>query len=384
MNKLHHTVLIIVFAIVLLAGLLGTFFKWDFDEPDSENRRLADAPDFKHTPFKDWPEELEAYFNDHFGFRNTFIRRHWKIMRKIEKSNQVIFANEGWLFFNTPIIIQDYLGNKNPDSKKKDRVTASLQSRIDWLKKRNIEFLFVLVPNKISLHQEHLPNQLKELQGKSNRECLIETFDGRFDKNMLDLLPLLSHKKTGLDLYLKTDTHWNDLGAFFAHEAIIEILREQLPDLPKTITLGDLKIHMESINGDLARLSGAPKKHTLQSEKLSNPLNKSWTTSELTDAVFLTPEHIPLINKPPHTVHNPNGRYNVLIFHDSFTEGLQELLPHYFMNSTFIWRDSTPELLQAAVEACKPDIVIEQVVERFLVDDNDGAFLQPLNVTARK
>ena len=242
----------------------------------------------------------------------------------------------------------------------------------------------MLVPNKISLHQEHLPNQLKELQGKSNRECLIETFDGRFDKNMLDLLPLLSHKKTGLDLYLKTDTHWNDLGAFFAHEAIIEILREQLPDLPKTITLGDLKIHMESINGDLARLSGAPKKHTLQSEKLSNPLNKSWTTSELTDAVFLTPEHIPLINKPPHTVHNPNGRYNVLIFHDSFTEGRQELLPNYFMNSTFIWRDSTPELLQAAVEACKPDIVIEQVVERFLVDDNDGAFLQPLNVTARK
>lgn len=298
MRTYHHLILVGAFVMLLFGCLLGSVFHWDFYETE-ENRQLASLPDVKQTAIADWPKAYETYFNDHFGVRNTFIRRHRKIMRKIEKSNQVIYGNDGWLFFNAEIIIKDYLGQKNPDQQKINRIETSLQSRINWLTQRNIQFLFVWAPNKITLYPEHLPEQLISLRGKTTRECLIEAFDDLFQTHMVDLIPTLTKAKQEGDLYLKNNTHWNDRGAHIAHKAIIESLRNRLPNLPETLNYEDLEIRVEPVKGDLSQMSGTPEKYVVLSEKLINPLRSGWITNALTNAVLLTPEHMPLDKKPP-------------------------------------------------------------------------------------
>jgi len=376
MRAYHHIILIVTCFTVLCAGLLGTVFHWDFYAME-ENRKLAPFP--RATALDELPNAFEAYFNDHFGFRNTFIRRHRKLMRKIEKSNQVIFGNDRWLFFNDDTIIKDYLGQKIPDTENLERISAALQSRIDWLKEQNIDYLFLMVPNKITVYPEHLPDQLIRLRGRTNRECLLDYFDGRFDDNMLDLVPTMIRNKPQGILYYRTDTHWNGLGAYLAHVDFINTLRSRHPDVAESLTPDMLETESVAIHGDLARMSGVPEKYPMQDERFRYPDKASWTTNVLTNAVFLTKENLPLINEPPYTVHNPSGRYSVLVFHDSFMEGFQEFLPYYFADTTYIWRYSNPGLLQAAVELCRPDIVIEEVVERFLVDNRNGALLEEMN-----
>ena len=56
-----------------------------------------------------------------------------------------------------------------------------------------------------------------------------------------------------------------------------------------------------------------------------------------------------------------------VVFHDSFAMYLAPFFPEHFQRSVFVWqRCPKGELFKAVVEAEQPDIVIEEVVERFL------------------
>jgi hypothetical protein len=375
MRKYHQIILIGAFLALLFACLIGTVFGWDFCELQ-ENRKLAEFPAFKSMPLDDWPSALEDYFNDNFGFRNTFIRRHNKLMRKLEKSKEVEFGKDGWLFLNFRSVMWDYLGRKQPDTGQLDRLATRLGSRIQWLKQLDIPYFLVIPPNKITVYPEYLPDPLPRMKGKTNRECFLEYFDGRFDDNLLNFAPILIAEKTNQVVYFKTDTHWNAQGAYISYSHLIDRINPLLPGLPDKIRYEDLNKEEVDHTGDLAIIAGLPDKYPMRSIATSNPEAANWTTTELTQAVFLKKEHMPLINKPPYTIHNPDGKYNALVFHDSFGGSWINLLPHHFKNTTFIFRYSTSELLQAAVENCKPDIVIEEVLERFFVEETvkGGAF----------
>jgi alginate O-acetyltransferase complex protein AlgJ len=372
MRNYHQILLSATFLILLFACLTGTVFHWDFYE-QQENRKLAELPDFKQTPLDGWPLAFEDYFDDHFGFRNTFIRRYNKLMRKFKKGGKVIYGNEGWLFFNAPIIMDDYLGKFQPDRERLEMDTGRLASRINWLKDRDIDYLMTIVPNKTSIYRDKMPRLLGELKQATHREMLLEHIGDRFGNHLLDLKPVIMKAKPVGDLYFKTDTHWNSLGAYIAYTNIIDRVSLFLPEIPPPFAFQALEPYPRDTPGDLARMTGTPEKYFMLHDGLSHPDKKTgWATTSLTNAVLLTKEHLPLIHKPPYTIHNPNGRYNAVVFHDSFTVELMEFLPYNFKNTTFIWRFSKSDLLKAVVEICEPDIVIEEVVERFLVSHEAG------------
>jgi alginate O-acetyltransferase complex protein AlgJ len=375
MRTFKQIIISIAFLALLFACLIGTVFKWDLYEVQ-ENRKLAEFPAFKTLPLDEWPMAFEDYFDDHFGFRNTFIRRYNKLMRKMAKSNRVEFGTQQWLFLNHPPVMNDYMGRTVPDAQELEQLSTRLNSRIEWLQQRDIPYLLIVIPNKVTVYSEFLSGPLPKLKGKTFRESMHEDFAGRFDAHLLDLTPMLMEAKNEEVVYLKTDTHWNRRGTFLGYSAIMDRIQTILPDLPeKKIKFEDLIVEtIPNYEGDLATLSGMPGKYPLTTIKTTNPAAATWSTNELTQAVFLKEENMPLINKPPYTIHNPNGKYNVVIFHDSFCMSLQDLLCQHFRNTTFIWRYSNAELIQAAVEFCKPDLVIEEGVERFLSESPGGVF----------
>lgn len=385
MNKLHHAVLIIVFAIVLLACLLGTFFNWDFYEPESENRQLADAPDFRHTPFRDWPAELEAYFNDHFGFRNTFIRRYRKIMRSAGITDyRVIYGRDDWLYLNDEAIMQDFIGTRSYDESLRKQQVRRLQERKQWLENRGIGFLFFIVPNKTTIYPEYLPRNIEQLKAsQTNREIFIERQPANLNQTVVDLTPILLRAKKDQVVYLKNDTHWNPYGAYIAYENIVDRIQTVLPSSHPPILAAQLSTQQSEIVGDLAKMTVSPERYSMKINLLRHSDKSHWSTKEIDDPEFLKKEHIPIDNKPPYTVHNPDGHGNAVILHDSFGLRLQEYLPCQFENTTFIWRYSNRTLLPLVVESLKPDIIIEQVVERHLIDLKNGTLLDDLDLSSK-
>lgn len=371
MRPYHHIILVGAFCAFLFGSLLGSVFHWDLYATQGENRRLAVFPDFTALPVEKWPQAFETYFNDHFGFRNTLIRRYVRMMRKIGRDDKVIYGSDGWLYFNDDAIIKDFLGYRMPDAGELQRRFERMVSRRTRLKRENIEYLVVIAPNKATIYPEYLPVQIVQSKGKTNRECLLEYISGRFDENLLDLAPLLRRAKPGGVLYSKTDTHWNARGAYIAYAHIVEGLHRLLPDLPAVIGLSALEASTSEYTGDLARMTGVPDKHLLHEETLANPEASTWTITMLDHPALAGREHQ---GNPPYTVHNPQGRYNAVVFHDSFMAGMKDLLPHHFKNTTFVWAPSNSNLLDMIIGQCQPKIVIEEVVERVLVKQDDGAF----------
>jgi hypothetical protein len=119
-------------------------------------------------------------------------------------------------------------------------------------------------------------------------------------------------------------------------------------------------------------MTGLPEKHNEIREQLHLPSADAWEKNRLS-GVFLAEENRPLDGTAPFTIHNPDGHYNAVIFHDSFMQEMVPLIAFHFENTTFIWRYSNAELIRGTTESCNPDIIIEEVVERFLVEANCGA-----------
>ncbi|MBN2684268.1 MAG: hypothetical protein JXR40_03225, partial [Pontiellaceae bacterium] len=105
-------VLPVLFAVLISAPLLGTFFHWDFYPLQNENRPMADAPQFAEAAPSQWPEQIDAWFSDHFGFRNTFIRRYNAISRDWfdRQPERVVMTDKGWLFTSSDGAMADFMG----------------------------------------------------------------------------------------------------------------------------------------------------------------------------------------------------------------------------------------------------------------------------------
>jgi hypothetical protein len=96
----------------------------------------------------------------------------------------------------------------------------------NWLKNQNIQYLFVVVPDKQSIHPEYLPDYLNKVRNRTRFDQLLEYMNENSDVNILDLrVPLLEAKKTDI-IYWDRDSHWNYKGAYIAYRSIMERLTE--------------------------------------------------------------------------------------------------------------------------------------------------------------
>ena len=89
-----------------------------------------------------------------------------------------------------------------------------------YLNSKNIEFFLVIAPNKNSIYEEKLPYSLSKQQTKIDQ--LKAHLKSKLNFDLIDLRPtLITHKAKGL-LFLKTDTHWNEYGAFLGYQKTME------------------------------------------------------------------------------------------------------------------------------------------------------------------
>ncbi len=179
---------------------------------------------------ENFPKRFEKYYKDHFGFRNKIVKIHNFIsyfLFKVSPSPQVIIGKEDWLFLTVSDKKHGEWGSTTFDELTLAKFSQVLKDRELWLHSIGSHYLYLPIPNKSTVYQDYLPDLLRRYRGETKYEQVTNYLTTKSDfSHWLDTKKLLEAKKNTLQVYFKTDTHWNYDGAYEVYLGIIEHLRQ--------------------------------------------------------------------------------------------------------------------------------------------------------------
>ncbi len=337
-----------------------------------EKRALASIPKIHHL--KDlltFPPAFEKFLNDNFAYRTQLVQwdsiAKWSLFRT--STHPCVFVGkDDWLFLSDEsdkvTLRHDPLFSANELSE----WTRVLEARRRWLAKRNIKYIVVIAPSKCTVYPEYFPDYFKPIRAESRLDQFIDAMRTKTGVRTLDLREsMLRAKKTEKfqPIYFKTDSHWNFVGARRATTVIVNAITDWFPSLA-SVSDNDTKIvRSELTNGDLAGMLGL--NDYLKEEQVLLVPNGNFSWHDSKDM-----PHPPL--DAPQRTHEPfatevdkKNLPKALALRDSFFQNVRFYLSNYFRRISYYW--PLQEFPAEAIEKEHPDIVIQEIVERFLASE---------------
>lgn len=363
----------IVFLGLIWMPTVDHFFKLDHAEAPGENRLPAKWPVFKGLGnSRDFVSGVEAYFNDHFGFRKRLVRlnNHWKgQLFKDPGGKDVLIGRDGWLFFNGGNMIANLTGEALWSEHELENWRRLFEARHDWLCERGAKYLLVLPSDKERVYPEYLPVWLEHDAKPGKVQQLVDYLKAHSSVEVLDMRDALLEAKKIRSAYYQTDTHWNMFGAFAGYRAIIQALSRQMPGLePLPLDMFGWK-PAPPFRTDLARMLGRPEAYPETNSITYVALKPFVPTKEQFDPVRFPYEGRPQETRPCFTV-NPKASGKLIIFHDSFACFWYGFLGQHFREVIYFWQY---DWKRSVIEREKPDVVIDEILERAFNEEAPSA-----------
>ena len=368
-RSVANLTLCILFILCLSVPLLEWWFSDDLKLSLKEKRPLAQLPSFTigEIAASDYFSQFDDYYSDQFGFREKLVFFNNLIKYKafgLASTNRVIPGKEKWLFFNERGDYQDYLPEFLYDDRQLELFAQVLETRRDWLESLGSRYLVVPIPNKADIYGEYLPSRIKKYKTSSRYDQIIDklTADDRF-QDVIDTRQILQTVKKQKQVYMTTDTHWNENGFRAVYEKIIARLKAYIPDI-QPLKIQSEQIKTRPVSGDLAIMMN------LRSVFTEDIPSHVWFDS--CDA--LEEESYSKINKFGNFTAVPIEQYPVvsdckdkkhkaIVIHDSFGLLLRPLLSQQF--GTVIYSNYMEfNDLAKMIEFERPDVVIDLRVAR--------------------
>lgn len=371
MNKIEIKVLIAIFIIGISLPLLATFWNSAGGRFNAgEKRKLAEFPSlhFTREGMNKFPDDFSKYFDDNFGMREKLIRLHSYIKGfffGVSPTQNAIMGKQGWLFLGDGNIVADYRHTHPFTDEELKRWRDVLVAKRDWLAARGIKYLFVVSPDKHSIYPEFMPDNLYQVRPDSCLDQLLAYLKVNSTIEILDLRPALLAEKANTRVYHKTDTHWNERGAFVAYQQIMQRLSQNLPEMQYK-TLADFQPVEEIAEGqDIANMMGL---RSAMHEQVLRLEPKAKLCARAVDFKLSSDFQWPAY-PPGHEAYARECNQNkikAVFFQDSFGTALVPFISEHFKQTTFIWDYPNYAVMNATVRQEHPDVVIEERVERHL------------------
>jgi len=350
----------------ILAGPLLWFGRPDFAPVQAQASRGSTPPPGLSI---DWPQRFERWFNDGFGFRDALIYygSRLQMARTGTPFNQkVVIGRDQWLFFDDTATrgrphFVELRGQAPLAQSQLARIVGNLVRIHRNLQACGIRFYFVMPPDKQTLYRDKLGQVLPENVTTPADQLFerIRAADPALEA--IDLRPVLKQARALLadDLYMRTDTHWNELGAFEGYQAIARRLvadhvldndpRAQLPAYKITRTPfpgGDIAVNLLSLSDYFEDQRITLEPLVPRTGRIDNA--RSAAPSASSPAVV--------------AYENTGARGRMVIFHDSFGNYLLPFLAEDFSRLVAV----SGRLDGALVKAEAPGVVVLEAVERNL------------------
>jgi alginate O-acetyltransferase complex protein AlgJ len=361
-SRLIDVVVSVGFLCAACLPLLGTIAFPNTFDPLSEKRRAADFPNLSSESIGEFPGRFEKAFADRFAFRKPLIRLASLTLFHlgVSTSPKVVLGRRGWLFYAGENEI-DLHRRLSPFSPAELRAWGKrLDARRAWLSARGIRYLVVIPPNKSTIYPDMMPRDLDPLARPSRLDQLLEFLGTNSDVDVLDVRPALLDARKGEHLYSYTDTHWNYAGAFVAYRQIALRLRRWFPSLRPLERAEMIETHVWGKGGDLSALLGLSEDLPERELIFLFPAKPAAREAEARVPVRpdTAPEHLPYASE----IADPT-KPRAVVLGDSFMIGLRPFLAEHFERSVFL---TTQELPVEVIENERPDLVIEETLERVL------------------
>ncbi len=366
MRRRANLALVVLFVGGIVAPGVGTIFAVQTGGMPGENRPMAPVPKLADG-VRLVRRQIDAWFDDHFGFRNSLVQLHSRIaygVFGVSSTRDVVLGRDGWLFYVADRIPEDHLGLLPFGEAELAAWQARIEERRDWLAARGIRYVFALAPEKSSLYGEQLPAWMQPRGERTRADQLFAWMRAHSTVPILDFRPALAAAKDGDRLYHRTDTHWNDVGAFVAYREVATWLARELPAVrPLDAAAFERQVHVGG-PGDLGGMLGLTA--TLAEERLVLvPTTAPALEPRAATARMLRRPHVP--TSAPRVFACASGEVaRAVVVHDSFFEMVMPFLARHFRRSAFIRTFATE-----VIEEERPDVVIEEMVERMLSRPGD-------------
>jgi alginate O-acetyltransferase complex protein AlgJ len=162
---------------------------------------------------------------------------------------QVRTGRDGWLFLTEELRFDE----GGP---------SHLLSRVELLRKTNhalgqlgTKLIVVLVPDKSRVYSTHLQNARYPTFNEARYKESLAALQSK-GVSVVDILAPLTAARTEKEVYYKTDTHWNQMGAHIAANAVAATVGNYVESLERSEFLNIASAAPTPRIGDLVRLMG--------------------------------------------------------------------------------------------------------------------------------
>jgi hypothetical protein len=283
-------------------------------------------------------------------------------------TNDVLVGEEGWLFLSggSNSVMDVYSGKRNELSWCADWA-ALLNTRKKSMSEKGIEYFHVAAPEKLGVYSRYADlTEVPEFDiGNSPANQLSELISSEVGGFYINPFKYLHQQSMSMDVYHKTDTHWNFLGAYSTYQLLMSHL-----GLECNTDILSIERKVGPCLMDLgSKVEGAVKENVFFFSSSEN-VKRSFANALVEYKEKNAAENQAGLHIGSSVVFNNNNALHnkkVLIFGDSFSEYRPQLLTgilaETFSEVIFVW---SLNIDSSVVDDFSPDIVVTEAAERFM------------------
>ena len=356
MKKQH--IFLAFFILLTFAPIpIFTLFREQIGYTNTENKTIEGFPELNRQNFSSWPKRFEDWLSDTLPFKTQFIElfRGFQLQSGLDfTQSDVIRGKEDVLFYRKTV--DNYKGLSRFTEEELQSITDNLRNFFDHMQESDTKCLFFIAPDKEQVYNSLMPDAIRRVSNESRADQLSAYLKNHLTYPVLYPKGDFQNLLADYPLYFETDTHWNDLGGWFAARQIKSAFTGS--DESKTEPQYH---HYESSGLDLAGMLGL-------SDRFSEP---NAIEMEFDDGLGIyKTQTINYGNLQRFTNDDPHSELHkkVLVIGDSFAEYYIRSAIHDIKDILFI---TYGDLYLIDLEEENPDYVVIMLVERnlpFLLD----------------
>lgn len=368
-KKIISLLYIIVFLLVLIAPIL-TINRMSGQKSETENRYLAPFPDVFDQEghiSNNIKADIEAWIADNIGFRSQFTKLAANIKLNLfhqSTSDKVAIGEDGWFFYTQDDNLKIADGTYPLSETLLAEFAEKQQAISDYYKSNGITYVLVLTPSKVSVYPEYLGGSNYQV-GVSPADVVERYLIQHTNIHVVNVKPAnVQGKETGAQ-FLKTDTHWTQLGSYTAYCAMIDYFNEH-----GILSTGPIKATFSETKqiGEFSQMLGGD---ILPPETVPNAQWDAHADLITSGEWFSQMEQVRQQSGSPYGIicleNKAVGDKTLLIYGDSQWEtcrNIPQLLAEHFREVVSFSMNTNPNI--SMDEVAQPDVVICSCSERYI------------------
>ncbi|MCE9605034.1 MAG: hypothetical protein K8U03_09050 [Planctomycetia bacterium] len=340
---------------------------------------LADAPlKKKFDEVRAFPKGFETWFNDYVGLRRRFIQLHTlgRLCGVVSEcpiyagkggGASVVIGENGWLYFSGHCMKEDYTATLPLRDVELEQWAQVVEARAAWLAERGCLYVLMFAPNPHTIYPENVPERIGRQGRRSRLDQLKERLAGVKNLEFIDLRDDLIAAKGRMQTYQRTDTHWNDYGAYVAYRALMSRLSKHLPGV-EIMPLDQFEVVAQEIprsEGDLSQMIDVPE----FVRKIAKKFDIILPTGDY--EVRIAPKSLSKAKVlweggPGHATQGLADAplRSAVMLHDSFYPYMHKYFSEHWQRLSCHWQLEFPEEF---IDRERPDVVIQETAEKMLM-----------------